>query len=82
MEKCIMFEKGIAYRLHLPKGPDFPQKYTQEKGLVLCEIKEDRCPYKQEGKRVTYTDSEMGIACICKSDGLTKPRLELAINKN
>lgn len=68
VEECEMFKEGIAYRLHLPEVPGLPG-YTQERGVVFCEIKEGHCLYKQEGKRIMYTSSKTGLVCICNSEG-------------
>jgi len=64
-----MFEKGNAYRLHLPEGLGLPEGYTQKEGLFVCEIKEGHCQYKQEGKQMIYSDSKTGLVCICESEG-------------
>ena len=77
MEKCEMIEKGKAYRIFLSKQiAEQMTKLTREKynegdEVILCGLKEDECPYKnqEEGILISYMDED-DVFSICKSKGL------------
>lgn len=84
-----MFERGRAYKLHIPQkirrqaaiegGYILP---ATEKGVVLCEIPKGQCPYEGEGERVRYPASSTGEVCICNLDGLVEKAGLLDDKKN
>jgi len=77
MKICEMLKQGKAYRIFLSKelAKQIPErlrkKYNEGDSLILCEIKEGRCPHQnqEEGIEVSYMDED-NIFSICKSKGL------------
>ena len=92
-KECIMYEMGYARRVYLQKDSDlpkgylqsgemgFPEKYTGSNGVILCEVKKNRCPYNQEGEPILDFSSNLGIMRVCNSNGFVPLQLELVANK-
>jgi len=93
IEKCVMYKTGHAHKLYLQKDSDlpvgylqsgemgFPEKYTGSNGVILCEVKKNRCPYNQEGEPILDFSSNLGIMRVCNSNGFVPLQLELVANK-
>jgi|TARA_B100002003_G_C13691973_1_gene348655 hypothetical protein len=88
MEKCEMLESGKAYEVsfsrELREQAVREQDYLPKIDLVLCEIAMGECPYKNEGKRCLFTDSNSptGDVSICNTDGLVEKVGLLMVESN
>lgn len=72
-EYCEMIERRKAYNLSI-----------KNRTSLFCEIPRGECPYRNEGKRIMFTESGTGEVCVCTTKGLVEKAglMPIALNDN
>jgi len=60
--------------LHKMYLPNYNNSATKNNGTFLCQMKENQCPYRQQGK-ICY-EVDLGTVHICNADASVRSDIE------